>query len=94
MPKLKFTITMSLDGYVAGPAQGPEDPLGVGGVALHEWAFATRTFREAHDLEGAADGETGLDDEHAAAWNANVGIVSSFAPPRRLRRTALHLFAK
>ena len=36
MPKLKFTITMSLDGYVAGPAQSPEDPLGVGGVALHE----------------------------------------------------------
>ena len=86
MPKLKFTITMSLDGYVAGPAQSPEDPLGVGGVALHEWAFATRTFREAHDLEGAVDGETGLDDEHAAAWNENVGATimgrNMFGPVR------------
>jgi hypothetical protein len=41
MAKLKFTITMSLDGYVAGPRQSLENPLGEGGVALHEWAFAT-----------------------------------------------------
>ncbi len=33
-------IAMSLDGYVAGPDQGPEDPLGVGGMRLHDWLFA------------------------------------------------------
>jgi dihydrofolate reductase len=70
MPKLRFTMTMSLDGYVAGPNQSRENPLGEGGEDLHEWAFATRSFRAAHGLDG---GETGLDDDHAAAWNENVG---------------------
>jgi hypothetical protein len=36
MAKLRFNITMSLDGYVAGPDQSLEHPLGVGGEALHE----------------------------------------------------------
>jgi dihydrofolate reductase len=72
MPKLRFRITMSVDGYVAGPNQGPDDPLGEGGMALHEWAFATRSFRADHGGEG---GETGLDDERAAAWNTNVGAT-------------------
>ena len=71
MAKLKFAVTMSLDGYVAGPEQSPENPLGVGGVALHEWAFATKSFRADHGL--GAEGETGLDDEHSAIWNQNVG---------------------
>jgi dihydrofolate reductase len=83
MPKLKFTITMSLDGYVAGPNQSLENPLGEGGEALHEWAFATRSFRAAHGGEG---GETGLDDDHAASWNRNVGAVimgrNMFGPVR------------
>ena len=70
MAKLRFNITMSLDGYVAGPGQSLENPLGEGGLALHDWAFATRTFREAHGMDG---GEPGLDDDHAAAWNANIG---------------------
>lgn len=70
MAKLKLTMTMSLDGYVAGPDQSLEHPLGKGGEALHEWAFATRDFRATHGMEG---GETGLDDEQAAAWNENVG---------------------
>lgn len=70
MAKLKLTMTMSLDGYVAGPDQSLEHPLGKGGEALHDWAFATRGFRATHGMEG---GETGLDDEQAAAWNENVG---------------------
>ncbi len=38
-------LSISIDGYGAGPRQSLENPLGVGGLALHEWAFATRTFR-------------------------------------------------
>jgi dihydrofolate reductase len=72
MPKLRLTITMSVDGYVAGPNQGPDNPLGEGGMRLHEWAFATRSFRDDHGGEG---GETGLDDERAGAWNTNVGAT-------------------
>ena len=73
MPKLKLNVTMSLDGYVAGPAQSLENPLGVGGLALHEWAFATRSFRETHDM--GDEGEAGLDDERAARLNANIGAT-------------------
>jgi dihydrofolate reductase len=72
MAKLRFTITMSVDGYVAGPNQNLDNPLGEGGMALHEWAFATRSFRDDHGGEG---GETGLDDERAGAWNVNVGAT-------------------
>ena len=39
-------MAMSLDGYVAGPDQSLEDPLGVGGPRLHDWMFETRTGRE------------------------------------------------
>ncbi len=70
MAKLRFNVTMSLDGYIAGPRQTLEHPLGEGGLALHQWAFATRSFRATHGLEG---GETGLDDDHVAAWSANIG---------------------
>src|SRR5215467_9938927 len=70
MAKLRINITMSLDGYVAGPEQSRENPLGVGGEGLHEWAFATRTFRAVHGMEG---GQTGLDDDRAASSIANVG---------------------
>jgi dihydrofolate reductase len=83
MAKLKFPITMSLDGYVAGPGQSLENPLGEGGVALHEWAFATRAFRSAHGMEG---GETGLDDDVAMTWNMNIGATimgrNMFGPVR------------
>jgi dihydrofolate reductase len=72
MAELRFQITMSLDGYVAGPNQSLENPLGEGGFGLHEWAFATRSFRATHGLEG---GETGLDDDHVAAAIENVGAT-------------------
>jgi dihydrofolate reductase len=72
MPKLKFVSSMSLDGYVAGPNQSLENPLGEGGQALHEWFFATQTFQE---MYGDGSGSTGLDDDQARAWNENVGAV-------------------
>ena len=46
MPKLRVqSFSISVDGFGAGPNQGPESPLGVG-MALHDWAFTTRTFRQ------------------------------------------------
>ena len=58
MSKLRFNITMSLDGFVAGPNQSVENPLGVGGMALHEWAFPLAAFREAHGEEGGEINES------------------------------------
>ena len=72
MSELKLTMTMSLDGYVAGRNQSLENPLGEGGEKLHEWAFATRTFRAIHGLEGGA---TGSDDDVAAEHFANIGAT-------------------
>jgi dihydrofolate reductase len=64
------SFTLSLDGYGAGPAQSLEDPLGVGGTALHGWAFETRTFRQMFGQEGGA---TDVDDAFAAHGFRNVG---------------------
>src|SRR6201982_3230859 len=71
MPKLRVhAFTISLDGYGAGPNQDLDNPLGVGGVALHEWAFATRTFRQ---MFGRGGGTTGIDDDLAARGFTNIG---------------------
>jgi dihydrofolate reductase len=84
MSKLRIHITMSLDGYVAGPDQSLDEPLGKGGEALHEWIVATRSWRERHGLDGGV--ETGLDDEQASAWSENLGAVimgrNMFGPVR------------
>ncbi len=60
MARLFCDISMSLDGFVAGPNQTLEEPLGAGGEKLHEWAFGLASFRERHGLEG---GETNADSE-------------------------------
>ena len=52
MSKLKLNITMSIDGFVAGPDQSPEQPLGVGGEELHDWLIPLKAFRESHGEEG------------------------------------------
>ncbi len=72
MAELRLNITMSLDGYVAGPHPGLEAPLGVGGEALHEWAFAQRSFRAAHGMQGGA---TGPSDDVAAEWIEGIGAT-------------------
>jgi dihydrofolate reductase len=52
MSSLKCQISISLDGFVAGPNQSVEDPIGEGGMRLHEWAFETDSWRSQHGLEG------------------------------------------
>jgi dihydrofolate reductase len=63
-------ITMSLDGFVAGPNPSLEEPLGQGGERLHDWIVRLASWREYHGLEG---GETGADDELAEAIVASIG---------------------
>jgi dihydrofolate reductase len=71
MPKLRVhAFAISIDGYGAGPDQSLENPLGVGGVALHDWAFPTRTFQR---MFGNDAGETGIDDDFAARGFHNIG---------------------
>jgi dihydrofolate reductase len=65
------SFSISLDGYGAGPNQSLEQPLGVGGTALHGWAFATRTMQRV--VFGNDSGETGIDDDFAARGFSNVG---------------------
>jgi dihydrofolate reductase len=60
MGKLRFEITMSVDGFITGPNPGFEHGLGVGGERLHEWAYGLRAFREPH---GESGGETGPDND-------------------------------
>jgi dihydrofolate reductase len=72
MPKLRVQgFSISLDGYGAGPGQSLENPLGVGGMALHQWVLPTRTLQTM--LFGKEDGTTGLDDDFAARGIANLG---------------------
>lgn len=55
MSKLRMKISMSLDGFVAGPNQSVENPLGVGGMRLHEWVFELPAWRGAHGMDADAD---------------------------------------
>ena len=60
MPTVTSQISISLDGFVAGPNQSVQNPLGEGGERLHEWALATHTWRAQHGHEG---GERNVDSE-------------------------------
>jgi len=70
MSELRVHISVSADGYVAGPDQSPENPLGVGGERLHDWVIALRAWREPHELEG---GEVNTSSRVAEESLANVG---------------------
>ncbi len=63
-------FTISLDGYGAGPSQSLENPLGVGGLDLHDWLVSTRTFKRMYGGEG---GDTGIDEDFAARSMAGIG---------------------
>ena len=70
MSKLRVNcFSLSLDGFGAGPDQSLDNPLGLGGPALHEWFYPTRTFQKMF----GKDGETGVDEDFAARGFENVG---------------------
>ncbi|HEX8156740.1 MAG TPA: dihydrofolate reductase family protein [Solirubrobacteraceae bacterium] len=72
MAKLILNISMSLDGFVAGPDQTLEQPLGQGGEGLHEWAFAALSWRERHGLRG---GEKNADSDVVEESVRNIGAT-------------------
>jgi dihydrofolate reductase len=72
MATLRCDISMSVDGFVAGPRPSLEKPLGEGGELLHEWAFAAASWRESHGLTG---GEANADSEMIEESLRSTGAV-------------------
>lgn len=73
MSSVRVHIAVSADGYVAGPEQSLQNPLGKGGEALHEWIVALRSWRERHGLEGGqVSASTAVVDESMAAVGAEI----------------------
>ena len=72
MSRLRFNIAMSLDGFVAGPNQSEQDPIGVGGMELHRWLFALAAFQEQHGGEG---GEVNASTPVVEGWVENIGAT-------------------
>jgi dihydrofolate reductase len=69
---LKFNIAMSLDGFVAGPNPSEQDPLGEGGMQLHEWVFELAAWRKPHGREGGVANES---TQVVEGSQANVGAI-------------------
>ena len=82
MSKVRSHIAVSLDGYVAGPNQSEDHPLGDGGEGLHDWVIALKAWREPHGMEG---GEVNASSAIIEEADANVGgeIMGrgKFGPP-------------
>jgi dihydrofolate reductase len=72
MSRVKVTITMSLDGFVAGPDQSEAEPLGIGGMQLHQWLLPLKAFRETHGEQG---GEVNASTPIAEEILGNVGAT-------------------
>jgi hypothetical protein len=70
--KLRFRISMSLDGFVAGPEQSVDKPLGVGGMRLHGWVFGLRVWRTMHGQSGGEDNASSRVVEESSA---NIGAT-------------------
>ena len=102
MSKLRFGISISLDGYVAGPDQSEENPIGVGGMDLHQWVFELEAWRQSH---GEGGGEVNPSTAVVEEMQENVGATimgrNMFGPVRgpwedselagRLSNRRLHL---
>jgi dihydrofolate reductase len=70
--KVRIDMSISLDGFIAGPNDRPGQELGEGGMQLHEWGLGLKSWRERHGLEG---GETGPESDVLEEAFANVGAV-------------------
>jgi dihydrofolate reductase len=83
MTKLRLIITMSLDGYTAGPNQDQENPLGIGAMDLHAWFFPLKAFKEMHGGEG---GEVNASSAVVEDRTTNIGATimgrNMFGPVR------------
>jgi dihydrofolate reductase len=78
----KAQISVSLDGYVAGPDQSKENPLGVGGEDLHDWAVELESWRKPHGREGGVvNASTDVLEERLANTGAEVMGRGKFGPP-------------
>ena len=78
MSKVIVDMGMSLDGFIAGPNAGPGNPLGDGGMRIHQWTFDVEAWRERQSLRG---GKTNRDHEVVEEANARVG---AFVMGRRM----------
>jgi dihydrofolate reductase len=88
MSKVRAHISVSLDGYVAGPNQTQEEPLGRGGEGLHDWLVQLKSWREGAGMEGGVEG--GVNDDVFREATANVGAEimgrGKFGPAARGER--------
>src|SRR5689334_11798791 len=84
MSNVTCQLSISLDGFVAGPNQSMDNPIGEGGMRLHQWAFATDTWREQHGMEGGqptADSEIAKEATHEGIGAYIMGR-NMFSPGR------------
>jgi dihydrofolate reductase len=83
MTKLRFNVAISLDGYVAGPNQSEENPIGIAGMQLHEWLFPLAVFREIHGEEGGeVNASTQVVEERFENIGATIMGRNMFGPKR------------
>jgi dihydrofolate reductase len=82
MSKVRVHIAISTDGYVAGPNQSQENPLGEGGEALHDWFVELKAWREPHGRDGGeVNASTPIAEESLANVGAEIMGRGKFGPP-------------
>jgi dihydrofolate reductase len=82
MSKVRAHISMSLDGYVAGPNQSKENPLGEGGEQLHDWLTRLKAWRQLQGMEGGEDNvNSAIVEEETANVGAEIMGRGKFGPP-------------
>ena len=83
MSKLRLSITMSLYGYVSGPDQDADNPVGVGGTKLHDWFFPLAEFRTMHGEEGGeVNASSAVVNERRAGTGSTIMGRNMFGPIR------------
>ena len=81
LSKLRCQISISLDGFVAGPNQSEKNPLGEGGERLHDWVVALAAWRESHGMQGGEVNEsTRIVEESVEDIGAGVMGRNMFGP--------------
>src|SRR5688572_21769219 len=78
MAKVTVDMSMSLDGFIAGPNDGPAHPLGEGGERLHQWVYGLESWRERHGLRG------GVANRDAEVQEEAYRDVGAFVMGRRM----------